>query len=170
LMFADRLILLQPKGREELPAEVRPQARVIYQSVAPSRVRPRRSARHFDVCVLGHLRHEKDPLRTAMALRLLPPDARVRVTHAGQALGAFWAKRARAAMARDPRYRWLGEVPRWQARRILARSRLLVLSSRMEGGANVVSEALADGVPVLASHIPGTEGILGERYPGFFPV
>jgi glycosyltransferase involved in cell wall biosynthesis len=72
--------------------------------------------------------------------------------------------------AQDSRYRWIGEVPRWQARRILARSRLLVLSSRMEGGANVISEALVDGVPVVASRIPGSEGMLGERYPGFFPV
>jgi glycosyltransferase involved in cell wall biosynthesis len=73
-------------------------------------------------------------------------------------------------MARDPRYRWLGEVPRWQARRLLARSRALVLSSRMEGGANVVSEAIAEGVPVLGSHIPGNVGLLGQRYPGYYPV
>src|SRR5204862_7444558 len=65
---------------------------------------------------------------------------------------------------------WVGERPRGQARRLLARSRLLVLSSRMEGGANVVSEALVDGVPVLASRIPGSVGLLGARYPGFFPT
>jgi glycosyltransferase involved in cell wall biosynthesis len=80
------------------------------------------------------------------------------------------AVRAHALMARDPRYRWIGELPRWEARRLLARSRLLVLSSRMEGGANVISEALADGVPVLASRIPGSIGLLGEDYPGLFPV
>jgi glycosyltransferase involved in cell wall biosynthesis len=73
-------------------------------------------------------------------------------------------------MASNPRYRWLGEVPRWKARRLLARSRLLVQSSFIEGGANVVSEALAAGVPVVASDIPGNLGMLGEGYPGYYPV
>jgi len=40
----------------------------------------------------------------------------------------------------------------------------------MEGGANVVCEALACSVPVLSSRIPGSIGILGKDYPGYFPV
>jgi putative glycosyltransferase (TIGR04348 family) len=170
LELADRLILLQPCGFDELSGPQRSKARVIYQSVDHSGIQPARSRTHFDVCVLGHLRFEKDPLRAALALRLLPAISRVRVTHAGEALSPALAKQARAAMARDPRYRWLGEVPRWRARQILARSHALVLSSRMEGGANVVSEAIAAGVPVLASHIPGNVGLLGGRYPGYYPV
>lgn len=169
LEWADRLIVLQPCGVEELPAPVRAKARVIYQSVPRSPRRPRRR-RSFEVCVLGHLRWEKDPLRAALALRRLPATARVRVTHAGEALSPGLAKGARAAMARDPRYQWLGEVPRWRARQILQRSDALVLSSRMEGGANVASEAIAAGVPVLASAIPGNVGLLGARYPGYYPV
>jgi glycosyltransferase involved in cell wall biosynthesis len=39
----------------------------------------------------------------------------------------------------------------------------------MEGGANVISEALAVPVPVLASNISGSIGLLGEEYPGYFP-
>jgi glycosyltransferase involved in cell wall biosynthesis len=161
---------LQPKGRAELPTRLRGKVRVIYQSAQPTRVRPARDRRFMEVCVLGHLRQEKDPFRTALALRLLPRDAPIRVVHAGQAMSPAMAVRARKLAARDPRYRWLGEVPRWRARRMLARSSLLVLSSRMEGGANVVSEALVDSVPVLASRIPGSEGMLGDDYPGFFPV
>jgi glycosyltransferase involved in cell wall biosynthesis len=80
------------------------------------------------------------------------------------------ARQARANMVRDPRYRWLGEVSRGRARRILAASRLLVLPSRMEGGANVLSEAVTLGVPVLASRIPGNVGLLGTGYPGYFPL
>jgi len=171
LEWADRLVLLQPAGLDELPTALRPKARVIYQSALPT---PRKSAKHpgpfFDVCVLGHLRHEKDPFRAALALRQLPAWSTIRVTHAGQALSKAMADRARALMSRESRYRWLGEVSRGQARRLLARSRLLVLSSRLEGGANVISEALADGVPVLASRISGSVGLLGARYPGFFPV
>ena len=40
----------------------------------------------------------------------------------------------------------------------------------MEGGANVLSEALVSGVPVLASRISGSIGMLGETYSGYFPV
>jgi glycosyltransferase involved in cell wall biosynthesis len=50
----------------------------------------------------------------------------------------------------------------------MASSHAMVISSRMEGGANVVCEALRIGVPVLASSIPGNVGLLGARYPGYF--
>ena len=46
----------------------------------------------------------------------------------------------------------------------------MVISSRMEGGANVVSEAIRIGVPVLASRIPGNVGLLGADYPGYFAL
>jgi putative glycosyltransferase (TIGR04348 family) len=170
LAWADRLVLLQPCGVNELAAEHRTKARVIFQSAEPVPRPPRRREGVFEVAVLGHLRHEKDPLRAALALRLLPANSRVRVLHAGEALSPGWAQRARAAQAKDARYRWLGEVSRARAQRLLARSRLMVLSSRMEGGANVISEAIVNGVPVLASRIPGSVGLLGETYPGYFPV
>lgn len=170
LEWADRLVVLQPCGIHELPARLRFKARVIYQSA--ERVRPRSVPDNstFDICVLGHMRGEKDPLRAALALRLLPASSRVRVIHAGEALSNFWESRARAAEKRDARYRWLGEIPRRQAQRLLVGSRVLVLSSRMEGGANVISEAIVNDVPVLASWIPGNRGLLGEDYPGYFPA
>jgi glycosyltransferase involved in cell wall biosynthesis len=124
----------------------------------------------FEVCVLGHLREVKDPFRAAAAARLLPPGSRVEVVQVGGALSEEMADQARAEAASNPRYRWVGEHPRWQAVRILARSRLLVLTSVMEGGANAVCEALACSVPVLSSRISGSIGLLGEDYPGYFPV
>jgi len=45
-----------------------------------------------------------------------------------------------------------------------------VLSSRLEGGANVLSEAIVASVPVIASRISGTVGVLGANYPGYFTV
>jgi glycosyltransferase involved in cell wall biosynthesis len=46
----------------------------------------------------------------------------------------------------------------------------MVIASKMEGGANVIAEALTSGVPVLASNISGNRGMLGEGYAGYFPV
>lgn len=170
LELATRLILLQPKGIEELPVHLHPKARVIYQSVPSPQCHMPRSKRTFDVCVLAHLRPVKDPLRTALAARLLPATSRLRVLHVGKALSDDMTVEAQAEMSANPRYHWLGELPRWQALRVLARSHVLVLSSRTEGGANVISEALAFGVPIVASHIAGSIGLLGEDYPGYFPV
>ena len=39
-----------------------------------------------------------------------------------------------------------------------------------EGGANVISEAITLGVPVICSEISCTVGLLGNNYPGFFEV
>ena len=170
LELATRLIILQPRGIDELPAHLHSKVRVIYQSVPTPAGLPPKAKTTFDVCVLGHLRPVKDPFRAALAARLLPTTSRLRVLHVGKALSTEMAERASVEMAENPRYRWLGELPRWQALRVLARSHVLVLSSLTEGGANVISEALALGVPIVASRIAGSIGLLGEDYLGFFPV
>ena len=170
LEMADRFILLQPAGIEELSEHLRDKAWVIYQSVTapPGKFSPKKNA--FELCVLGHLRPVKDPFRTAMAARQLPPSSRIQVVHVGGALTDDMKAQADAEASTNPRYRWLGELPRWRALRILARSRVLVLTSQMEGGANAVSEAIACSVPVISSCISGSIGLLGEDYPGYFPV
>jgi putative glycosyltransferase (TIGR04348 family) len=169
LAFATRLVVLHELGANALPREHRAKTQVIVQS---ARAAPALSplATCFEICVSGHLREEKDPFRAAEALRFLPADSRVRVTHIGGALSEEMAAEATTWMAREPRYRWLGEVAHWRALRMLARSRLMVISSRMEGGANVVCEALAARTAVIASRIPGNVGMLGARYPGYYPV
>lgn len=171
LEAADRIVALQPLAAAELPAALRPRVRVIYQSAGkpPRGVLPR-SGRSFDVCVLGHLREIKDPFRTALAARALPEASRLHVVHIGAALTPDMADRAREEARLNPRYTWLGELPRHSALMALARCRILALTSQSEGGANAISEALAAGVPVIASRIPGSVGLLGEDYAGYFPV
>ena len=112
----------------------------------------------------------KDPFRTADAVRLLPASSQIKVLHAGAALSPDMESEALAKTKSNPRYRWLGELPPWKTLRLLAGSRLLALTSQMEGGANVVSEALACSIPVISSRISGSIGLLGEDYPGYFPV
>ena len=170
LELASHIIVLQPMGIEELPEHIRGKTSVIYQSASRAPETRAPNVKAFEVCVLGHLRPVKDPLRAAAAARLLPASSRIQVVHVGAALSPEMEEAARAEMASNPRYRWRGELPRWKALRVLARSRALVLSSLMEGGANVVSEAIAAGVPVLASRISGSIGLLGAEYPGYFRV
>ena len=122
------------------------------------------------MAVIAHLRRVKDPLRAAKAARLLPAASRLRIVHVGGADTRQWAAKARAEMRRNPRYVWRGEVSGAEVRRVLGRVKALVLSSRSEGGANVISEAAAARVPVLASRIDGSLGLLGRDYPGYFPV
>lgn len=170
LEIASRVIVLQPEGVRELPRRLRGKVRVIYQSARVTAAPASRGRGIFRVCVLGHLRPVKDPLRAARAARLLPASSRIEVVHVGGALSRRMDLGARRESGANPRYRWLGEMPRWKALRVLMRSQVLVLSSRMEGGANVLSEAIAGSVPVLASRIPSTVAILGSGYAGYFPV
>jgi putative glycosyltransferase (TIGR04348 family) len=169
LEVATRLVALQKLAFAELPKRFHSKTRIIYQSAEPYRAsRPGKPI--FQVCLIGHLRAEKDPLRAAMAVRRLPPESRIQVVHIGLALDARMEKKARAEAVRNPRYRWLGERPHWKTRKILAQSDLAVITSRMEGSSNVLSEALASSVPVVASRIPGLMGTLGKNFPGYFPV
>ncbi|MDP3584560.1 MAG: selenoneine biosynthesis selenosugar synthase SenB [Thiobacillus sp.] len=169
LELAHLLIVLQDRGADELPAHLVARTRVVYQS-SPDVARLRASPRSFEVLVIGHLRAEKDPFRAALATAYLSEHSLIQVTHLGRALDKDMADTAELAQIKLPRWHWAGDVPHKTVLKRLARAQLMVISSVMEGGANVICEALATDVPVLASHIPGNIGMLGEDYPGYFPV
>jgi putative glycosyltransferase (TIGR04348 family) len=164
LALADALVVLQPAGLDELDTSARTKAHVIYQS-APA-LRPRRKVA-LDFLMLGHLRAEKDPL-TFMRSAALVTTPRVRLLHIGGALDPELAAAAEATAQASPRYRWLGPLPHAAARQRLKRCHAMVIASHMEGGANVIIEAVTSGVAVLASDIGGNRGMLGDDYPGLF--
>ena len=169
LECASGIVVLQEQGLARLDAASRAKAVVIVQS-APALRLARRSG-DADLVAVGHLRDEKDPATLYRAARLLAGDAVVpSIAHVGGALDARLADEARATMAACPAYRWLGALSHAAARRTIARARALVHCSRMEGGANVVIEAVRSGVPVLASRIDGNVGLLGPGYDGYFTV
>jgi putative glycosyltransferase (TIGR04348 family) len=167
---ADRLVVLNNLAQNVLPPDQRRKCFVILEAAAPLPNGRRPSVRNFDVCVIGHLRPEKDPLQTAKAARMLPASSKIRVRHYGKAHTNEWAEAALEEMAHNPRYTWFDEVPHWQIRRVLARSRLMVLSSNIEGGPNCLSEAIVARLPVITTDIDGCIGVLGPDYPGTFQV
>ncbi|MEM9134898.1 MAG: selenoneine biosynthesis selenosugar synthase SenB [Actinomycetota bacterium] len=171
---ADRLIVLQAAAVARL-ASFDPawgaKAVVVHQSVDPDRL-PARSpvVGEFRVVVLAHLRAVKDPLLAATAVRRLPNDRPIVVHHAGGAVDDDWEARATAEAADNPRYVWHRELERTAALDLLASADVLACTSQQEGGANVVTEALALGVPVVGTRIEGNTGLLGDDHPGLVPV
>lgn len=169
MVMADQLVVLQSAAVDSVPAQLRHKVRVIYQSVEMD-IRSSDAKEDFLVSVIGHLREEKDPFCIVRSLPLLPADSKIMVKHLGQAMNAQMQEEATTFNATIDRYEWLGEVSHADALKVLSNSCLMVISSRMEGGAHVVSEAIALGIPVIASDIPGNRGLLGEDYPSYYPV
>jgi glycosyltransferase involved in cell wall biosynthesis len=167
--IADQLVVLQSSALDSIPSHLRHKARVIYQSVQvdiPDKV----LIADFPVIIIGHLREEKDPFFIARCLPLIPSNSKINVLHLGMAMNEQMERTAREYSETLERYQWLGEHSHVDTLKALSQSRLMVISSRMEGGAHVVSEAIALGVPVIASDIPGNRGLLGDDYLGFYPV
>ena len=172
LQLASQLLILQPAGLQVLDKNLHHKTQVIYQSapaLKPFKRNPETQTRYFDVTMIGHLRDEKDPgtfMRAAESL----VSARVRLIHIGGALDPALAEQAEQTQRLYPRYHWLGNVAHAATRQRLKRSQLMVITSKMEGGANVIIEAVTSGVPVLASDISGNRGMLGDNYSGYFPL
>lgn len=171
---ADALIGLHDRVARDIPEEFTGKLVTLYQSADGPEIfppaQPEVANAGFNVCVIGHLREEKDSLRAAWASRLLPPESRIRVFCAGKPHDETWQGMSEREMAENPRFQWLGELDKAQTRQLMANSQVMVISSVMEGGANVVSEACRAGLPVIASEIPGNLGLLGADYPGYFSV
>lgn len=169
LDIAAALVVLQPQGLERLAPRYRPKTRVIYQSAATLPAVPRRSVDRFDLVLAGHLRPEKDPLTALRALARLD-DPALRLRHVGDMRDDAIGAEFRRAAASDSRIEMLGARSHGVARQFIRHADALVLPSLMEGGANVLIEAVTCGVPVLASRISGNLGMLGDDYDGYFEV
>ncbi|MFM8865003.1 MAG: selenoneine biosynthesis selenosugar synthase SenB [Limnohabitans sp.] len=165
LQQAAGLVVLQVQALQALPAACRDKARVIFQS-CEQRQTLHKTARHLRVVMVGHLRDEKNPQMLWRAVRAIAPGAGILVDHIGDALAPALAGQAQATAAACPHYRWLRGLSHAATLQRIQRAHLLVHTSRSEGGAIVISEALRCGTPVLATRIPGNAGLLGEDYAG----
>ena len=167
LDLAQRLVVLQELGQNALPAPLRPKVRVIFQSTT-ARQALAKSPRFLRAVMVGHLREEKSPQTLLDAARLLAGQPTLFIDHVGDALDPALGEQARATAAACPNYHWLGGQAHEATRRRIQRAHVLVHTSRMEGGAHVIMEAVRSGTPVIASHIAGNIGMLGPDYAGYF--
>lgn len=170
LQLAHHLVVLQEMAISEIPKNLRHKAVVIEQSA--SALKPLRLSekyQSFRAVMVGHLREEKAPLtfmRAAARLR----DENMSFEQIGEALDPLYAHWANDLALQHHNYHWLGGVSRKRAREHIRRAHMLVIPSVMEGGAQVIIEALCSGTPVLASHVSGNIGMLGKHYSGYFPL
>jgi putative glycosyltransferase (TIGR04348 family) len=168
LSLAHRLIVLQEQGPLALPEALRDKCRVVFQS-GTRRQTLAKTTTHLRAVMVGHLRDEKWPQTLFEAARLLRADEGIHIDHIGAALDPALGEAAQATALACPHYRWLGGLPHAATRARIQRAHVLVHTSRMEGGAHVLMEAVLCGTPVLASRIDGNVGMLGTGYGGCFP-
>jgi putative glycosyltransferase (TIGR04348 family) len=168
--MADRLLVLQSDAVHALPEAMRAKARVVFQSARTLVPWPHKSSHRLHCVLVAHLREEKDPATAFAAWRLLPRDVPATLTIIGAALDPALGRTARDLAAADPRVQWLGPREHAWTRQAIKRAHLLVIPSRMEGGANVVVEAITSGTAVLGTRMSGNVGMLGNDYPGYFTV
>ncbi|MGB7301961.1 MAG: selenoneine biosynthesis selenosugar synthase SenB [Burkholderiaceae bacterium] len=166
LARATKLVVLQTEGLKELTDEQQLKAVVIEQS-AP-RLAPRKPRqRSFDLVMVGHMRTEKDPLTALRAIEMCP-NPTLRLRHIGRTDDPQVGPAALDLARDDARIELLGPMSHDQTREIIRQGRILLLPSLMEGGANVLIEAVTSSIPVLATRIPGSIGMLGTDYVGYF--
>lgn len=115
---------------------------------------------------VGHLRPQKDYANLLRAVRQLRPGSgpgyQVRIAGAGDLLDELRAMAA--GLGVDDRVRFLG--PRADVPDLLAAADALVLSSRHEGMPNAVMEALAVGLPVVATTVGGVAELVQDSGSG----
>ena len=116
---------------------------------------------------VGRLSEEKDfPTLIAAMARLERPDARLVICGEGPQRATLAQIAARLGIA--ARVEFPGYVDPWSA---YAGARCFALSSRSEAFGNVVVEALASGLPVIATDCGGPAEILdGGRFGTLVPV
>jgi glycosyltransferase involved in cell wall biosynthesis len=197
LAMASRLIVLQNRAVLALPAEHQSKTTVIFQSTTAHPTTEKtgqKTTQHLRAVMVGHLRDEKSPETLFEAVRLLASSdagkrspkpvgaavgelalstdvsADIYIDHIGAPLDAALGRAATATALACPNYRWRGAMPHVATRRAIARAQVMVLTSKMEGGAHVIMEAACSGTPVLASRIDGNVGMLGEDYAGYFEL
>lgn len=140
--------------------------RLVPMGIDASRVRPRTGEREserrrlavdgFVALFLGRLVPEKG---VDLLIEAVPRGVTLLVAGSGP-------ERVRLERRATRSVRFLGEVCGARKRRLLAAADVLVIPSRMDGSPTVAREALAAGLPVLASRVGGLPELIRDGVDG----
>jgi len=113
----------------------------------------------FVVLFLGRLIHDKGADR---ALDALPDGATLLVAGDGPERAALEAKASLVRRAGDTRVRFFGHVAGADKLALLAAADAMIIPSRVDGAPTVALEALAAGLPIVASRAGGLPEVLDD--------
>jgi glycosyltransferase involved in cell wall biosynthesis len=186
LTLASMIVTLQDEARRELLArwpELDGKVHVLLQTspirkpFAPVITHQSKTVRFM---IAGHIREEKDPRTGFLAFHKAFPDgwARradggrvpVRLIHVGSYQDKTLMQELMLMSGRYPGILLEGPLSHAETMRSMTHVHCLIQPSVSEGGALVISEAVACRLPVIASNIPAHRAQLGEDYPGLFAV
>lgn len=119
----------------------------------------------FVVGFSGRLSEEKAPLSVLHIAGQLPEQAPIRIVMTGTGALADAVRDGIRRQGLEQRVHYLGVVP--DLREYLACFDVLIVPSKIDGRPNVVMEALAMGVPVIASNVGGLPELVRHGVTGF---
>ncbi|MEC7769027.1 MAG: glycosyltransferase family 4 protein [Acidobacteriota bacterium] len=120
---------------------------------------PRESGR---VIFVGRLENQKNPLALIEALKELPG---VKLSIIGN--GSLRANLEERVREYGVEVEFLGAVPHEELPRLLNGSEVFILPSHYEGNPKALIEAMACGLPVIATRVPGIQQVLVHEETGF---
>ena len=165
IAVADRLIALQDDAPTHLPPAARARTDVVYQSARTLKPWPGKRDRPAALPAGGAPARREGSAHGVRGMARAGAGRSGDAQHHRRAAGPALGDAARALAGADPRVRVLGARPHAWTRQAIKRAHLLLVPSRMEGGANVVVEAVTSGTPVLGSRMSGNVGMLAIRLP-----
>lgn len=165
--MTSRFVCVSEDSRRYVVAQGVPQAKtlVIRNGIDLTRFAFHGPQRDGPAVTVARLSPEKDIanlLRAVQIVRQRFPDFRLEI--AGDGPERENLQRLVAELALQDAVRFLGEVREVPA--VLARARLFVLPSKTEGISLTLLEAMASGLPVVATRVGGTPEVVAEEETG----
>ncbi|MDQ4125859.1 MAG: glycosyltransferase family 4 protein [Actinomycetota bacterium] len=171
LESARGVVFVSPYRKGELRLRGSVDARVIPNAIAADVFSVERSAPRPSVLYAGFVGPRKrllDLVQALPAVRQVVPDAHLRV--AGPVSDAAYARRVEAEVAdRDLRdaVTFLGPLDPASLRAEYASAGVLALASEEENAPQVIAEAMAAGVPVVATDVGGIRWMVQDGVTGY---